>query len=84
MTSTRFVSAGFGVVMAAAAAVDAHGPALIAAAAAGHSVFGPRDRWRAMLADLRAAGAEHEPQRRTARDAVLTVPWSTVAPRSRA
>ena len=50
------------------------------AAAAGHSVFGPRDRWRAMLADLRASGVEFEPQRRTARDAVLTVPWSTVAP----
>ncbi len=48
--------------------------------AAGHSVFGPRDRWRAMLADLRAAGVDVEPQRRTARDAVLTVPWSTVAP----
>ena len=39
MTSTRFVSAGFGVVMAAAAAVDAHGPALIAAAAAGVAVL---------------------------------------------
>ncbi|WP_183517950.1 class I SAM-dependent methyltransferase [Mycolicibacterium sp. BK634] len=50
------------------------------AAAAGHSVFGPRDRWRAMLADLRGAGVPIEPQRRTARDALLTVPWSTVAP----
>lgn len=50
------------------------------AAAAGHSVFGPRDRWRAMLAELRTAGIPIEAQRRNARDAVLTVPWSTVAP----
>lgn len=50
------------------------------ASAAGHSVFGPRDRWRAMLAELRAGGAPVEAQRRTVRDAVLTVPWSTVAP----
>ncbi|MGY4711940.1 class I SAM-dependent methyltransferase [Mycolicibacterium sp. CBM1] len=50
------------------------------AAAAGHSVFGPRDRWRAMLTELRAAGVPLAPQRRTARDAVLTVPWSAVAP----
>jgi len=50
------------------------------AASAGHSVFGPRDRWRAMLAELRAADVPIEAQRRTARDAVLTVPWSTVAP----
>lgn len=52
------------------------------AAAAGHSVFGPRDRWRAMLTDLRATGLPIEPQRRTVRDGVLTVPWSTVAPRA--
>lgn len=50
------------------------------AASAGHSVFGPRDRWRAMLTELRASGVPIEPQRRNARDAVLTVPWSTVAP----
>jgi hypothetical protein len=50
------------------------------AAAVGHSVFGPRDRWRTMLADLRATGVDIEPQRRTARDAVLTVPWATVRP----
>lgn len=39
MTSNRFVSAGFGVLMAAAAAVDARGPGLIAAAAAGVAVL---------------------------------------------
>jgi hypothetical protein len=50
------------------------------AASAGHSVFGPRDRWRAMLTELRAAGLPIEAQRRNARDAVLTVPWPTVAP----
>ncbi|BBY59145.1 hypothetical protein MSAR_22810 [Mycolicibacterium sarraceniae] len=50
------------------------------AASAGHSVFGPRDRWRAMLTELHAAGVPIETQRRNARDAVLTVPWSTVAP----
>ena len=50
------------------------------AAVAGHSVFGPRDRWRAMLAELQAAGVPLEAQRRAVRDAVLTVPWSTVAP----
>jgi hypothetical protein len=50
------------------------------AAAAGHSVFGARDRWRAMRAELAAAGFAIEAQRRNARDAVLTVPWSTVAP----
>jgi hypothetical protein len=50
------------------------------AASAGHSVFGPRDRWRAMLTELRSAGVPIEAQRRNARDAVLTVPWSTVAP----
>jgi len=50
------------------------------AAAAGHSVFGPRARWRAMLAELRAAGVPVQPQRRSGRDAVLTVPWPVVAP----
>ena len=50
------------------------------AAAAGHSVFGPRARWRAMLTTLGDIGMPVEPQRRSLRDAVLTVPWSTVAP----
>jgi hypothetical protein len=50
------------------------------AAAAAQSVFGPRARWRAMLTALRAAGVPVEPQRRNLRDAVLTVPWGTVAP----
>ncbi len=50
------------------------------ATAAGHSVFGPRDRWRAMLTELAATGVPIEPQRRAVRDAVLTVPWSAVAP----
>ena len=48
------------------------------AAVAGQSVFGPRARWRAMLAQLRADGVPVEPQRRNPRDAVLTVPWDTV------
>lgn len=51
------------------------------AAVAGQSVFGPRVRWRAMLATLSAAGVPVEPQRRSLHDAVLTVPWETVAPR---
>lgn len=50
------------------------------AAAAGQSVFGPRARWRAMLAALDAEGVPVEPQRRSVRDAVLTVPWAAVAP----
>ncbi|MCX2933261.1 class I SAM-dependent methyltransferase [Mycobacterium sp. CVI_P3] len=50
------------------------------ATSAGHSVFGPRDRWRAMLAELRGAGIPIEAHRRNARDAVFTVPWATVAP----
>ena len=50
------------------------------AAAAGQSVFGPRARWRAMLAALSDAGVAVEPQRRSLRDAVLTVPWAAVAP----
>lgn len=50
------------------------------AAAAGQSVFGPRARWRAMLAGLTADGIGVEPQRRSPRDAVLTVPWEAVEP----
>ncbi len=50
------------------------------AAAAGQSVFGPRARWRAMLAGLRATGFPIDPPRGNPRDGVLTVPWSTVAP----
>ena len=50
------------------------------AAAAGQSVFGPRARWRAMLTALSDAGVPIEPQRRSLRDAVLTVPWAAVAP----
>lgn len=50
------------------------------AAAAGQSVFGPRARWRAMRDGLAAAGIAIEPQRRSPRDAVLTVPWASVAP----
>jgi hypothetical protein len=50
------------------------------AAAAGHSVFGPRNRWRAMLAELRASGVPITISGRFGRDAVLTVPWTAVAP----
>ncbi|GAA1685669.1 hypothetical protein MMUR_57080 [Mycolicibacterium murale] len=50
------------------------------AAAAGHGVFGPRVRWRAMLTALRDNGFPVEPQRRRLRDAVLTVPWDVVRP----
>lgn len=50
------------------------------ARAAGHGVFGPRVRWRAMLEMLRAEGCPVEPPRRRMRDGVLTVPWVTVAP----
>lgn len=50
------------------------------AAAAGQGVFGPRMRWRTMLSALRDAGFDIELTRRRVRDAVLTVPWSTVAP----
>lgn len=49
------------------------------AAAAGHKVFGPRARWQEMLTALRADGYPIEPQRRRLRDAVLTVPWRSVA-----
>jgi hypothetical protein len=50
------------------------------ASVAGHGVFGPRVRWRAMLDLLRAKGLPVEPPRRRMRDGVLTVPWSNVAP----
>jgi hypothetical protein len=50
------------------------------ASTAGHGAFGPRMRWRAMLVQLHEQGVDLEPQRRRVRDAVLTVPWSTVAP----
>jgi hypothetical protein len=50
------------------------------ASVAGHGVFGPRVRWRAMLDLLRAEGVPVEPPRRRMRDGVLTVPWSYVAP----
>lgn len=50
------------------------------AACAGQSVFGPRARWSAMLAALRADGMPAEAPRRSQRDAVLTVPWALVAP----
>lgn len=50
------------------------------ASVAGHGVFGPRERWRAMLNLLRDNGWPVEPPRRRMRDGVLTVPWSTVAP----
>jgi SAM-dependent methyltransferase len=50
------------------------------AAAAGHGVFGPRVRWRAMLETLAADGVPVEPPRRRLRDGVLSVPWSAVAP----
>lgn len=48
------------------------------ASVAGHGVFGPRVRWRAMLDLLRDNGFPVEPARRKMRDGVLTVPWSTV------
>ena len=50
------------------------------ASVAGHGVFGPRERWRAMLNMLRDDGWPVEPPRRRMRDGVLTVPWATVAP----
>jgi hypothetical protein len=52
------------------------------AAAAGYGVFGPRVRWRAMLASLAREGHPVVPARRRVRDGVLTVPWSAVAPAS--
>ncbi|MGE2733670.1 class I SAM-dependent methyltransferase [Mycolicibacterium vaccae] len=50
------------------------------AAAAGHGVFGPRARWRAMTEALAAQGVPLTTPRRSIRDCVLTVPWSYVAP----
>lgn len=50
------------------------------AAAAALSVFGPRARWRSMLAGMEADGVALEPQRHNRRDGVLTVPWESVAP----
>ncbi len=50
------------------------------ASVAGHGVFGPRVRWRAMLDLMRSEGFPVEPPRRRMRDGVLTVPWSDVAP----
>jgi hypothetical protein len=50
------------------------------ASVAGHGVFGPRVRWRAMLDLLRHEGFPVEPPRRRMRDGVLSVPWSTVVP----
>ncbi|KUI30481.1 hypothetical protein [Mycobacterium sp. GA-2829] len=50
------------------------------ASVAGHGVFGPRIRWRAMLDLLAAEGLPVEPPRRRMRDGVLTLPWATVSP----
>ncbi|BBX04911.1 SAM-dependent methyltransferase [Mycolicibacterium moriokaense] len=53
------------------------------ATVAGHGVFGPRVRWRAMLDALRDrnfGGFPIDPPRRRMRDGVLTVPWPAVAP----
>ena len=50
------------------------------ASVAGHGVFGPRVRWRAMLELLRDEGFAVEPPRRRMRDGVLSVPWTSVAP----
>ena len=50
------------------------------ATASGQGVFGPRVRWREMVAQLHRAGVPVGPQRRPLRDAVLTVPWDSVAP----
>ena len=50
------------------------------ATASGHGVFGPRVRWREMVTALHDGGLPVVPQRRRLRDAVLTVPWESVAP----
>ncbi len=50
------------------------------ASVAGHGVFGPRIRWRAMLDLLVAEGFPVTASRRSLRDGVLTVPWEAVAP----
>lgn len=50
------------------------------ASTAGHGVFGPRIRWRAMLDLLIDEGFDIQPPRRRLRDGVLTVPWESVMP----
>lgn len=50
------------------------------ATAAAVGVFGPRARWRAMVELLAAEGFPVTPPRRSLRDGILTVPWSSVAP----
>jgi len=50
------------------------------AGAAAHSVFGPKARWHAMLEALHDQGLPVPVPRRSARDAVLTVPWAAVTP----
>lgn len=50
------------------------------ASTAGHGVFGPRVRWRAMVELLSAEGYPVAAPRRRMRDGVLTVPWAAVAP----
>ncbi|PRC47383.1 SAM-dependent methyltransferase, partial [Mycobacterium sp. ITM-2017-0098] len=50
------------------------------ASVAGHGVFGPRVRWRAMMDLLVAEGFPVDAPRRSLRDGVLTVPWAAVAP----
>ncbi len=47
---------------------------------AGHGVFGPRARWRAMVELLAVEGFPVSMPRRSLRDGVLTVPWAAVAP----
>lgn len=47
---------------------------------AGHGVFGPRARWRAMVELLAAEGFPVSAPRRSLRDGILTVPWDLVAP----
>ena len=50
------------------------------ATSSGQGVFGPRVRWREMVAELHRAGVPVAPQRRPLRDAVLTVPWDSSLP----
>lgn len=52
--------------------------------AAPHAVFGPRQRWLAAVAALRAAGWPVADGRRRWRLGELTVAWSAVAPRAMA
>lgn len=49
--------------------------------AAGHAVWGPEQRWLAMVDALRTAGWPIEGRRARWRLGELTVPWSAVAPR---